>query len=180
MAYQSKLKLLRQGIVRNNSFWDRLVFDKIRLRLGGRVKGRRRRFLDHACVALASQARLRGSVRPHVAGRRPPPSSSCSLDHRGRPDRPRGHGFSPHRLWLPGVGRLRTVGGLRGDLDHHALRLYGQPCRPARRKVRDLAPGARGARPWAHPGRLTRGRRVRWFVFLATKLGTLAAHAASS
>ena len=39
LAFRQKLKMLRMGMIRNNTFWDRLVFDKIRLRLGGRVKG---------------------------------------------------------------------------------------------------------------------------------------------
>ena len=40
LAYQRKLKLLREhGRLRSDTIWDRLVFDKIRMRLGGRVKG---------------------------------------------------------------------------------------------------------------------------------------------
>jgi len=39
MAYNAKAKMLRKGILRNNTIWDKLVFDQIRLRLGGRVKG---------------------------------------------------------------------------------------------------------------------------------------------
>jgi long-subunit acyl-CoA synthetase (AMP-forming) len=36
-AYQAKLRWLREGRVVNNSIWDRLVFDSIRARFGGRV-----------------------------------------------------------------------------------------------------------------------------------------------
>jgi hypothetical protein len=57
-AYQRKLRLLREGIVRNDTIWDRLVFDSIRLRLGGRVRG--------PC--------LRPCGEPPMTSRRPPAS----------------------------------------------------------------------------------------------------------
>ncbi|KAI3644926.1 hypothetical protein MP228_011090 [Amoeboaphelidium protococcarum] len=37
-ALEQKRKLLRRGIVTKDSFWDKLVFNKIQARLGGRVK----------------------------------------------------------------------------------------------------------------------------------------------
>ena len=36
LALRKKQNLLRQGVLRNDTFWDRLVFRKIQARLGGR------------------------------------------------------------------------------------------------------------------------------------------------
>ncbi|ORY04414.1 acetyl-CoA synthetase-like protein [Basidiobolus meristosporus CBS 931.73] len=38
LAYSKKRALLKQGILRNDTIWDRLVFSKISSRLGGKVK----------------------------------------------------------------------------------------------------------------------------------------------
>ena len=37
-ALNQKKRLLRQGVLRNDTIWDKLVFDKVRARLGGRVR----------------------------------------------------------------------------------------------------------------------------------------------
>lgn len=37
-GFNSKLKELQRGIYRNDSFWDRLIFNRIQAELGGRIR----------------------------------------------------------------------------------------------------------------------------------------------
>lgn len=50
VAYAQKKKLLQQGIIANDTIWDKLVFAKIQKRLGGRVK-----FIVSGAAAISTE-----------------------------------------------------------------------------------------------------------------------------